>query len=79
MKTTDYRAVIQAAEHVMSATSPDALRHVREAKGLPVAQWATDTEVTRQPVYHLWERGTRRPRGIAALACTDALAGVRST
>jgi DNA-binding transcriptional regulator YiaG len=78
MNMTDYRAVIQAAEHVVSAAGPDALRHVREAKGRSVAQWATDLEVSRQAVY-LWERGARRPRGIAALAYTDALAGLRST
>jgi len=78
MKTSDYRAVIQAAEHVVAAAGPDALRHVREARGRSIQQWATELEVSRQAVY-LWEQGSRRPRGIAALAYTDALAGLRST
>jgi DNA-binding transcriptional regulator YiaG len=78
MNIAEYRAVILAAEHVVSAAGPDALKNVREAQGRSVQQWAADLEVTRQAVY-LWERGARRPRGVAALAYTDALAGLRST
>jgi DNA-binding transcriptional regulator YiaG len=78
MNTTEYRTVIHAAEHVVAAAGPDALKHVREAQGRSVQQWAADLEVTRQAVY-LWERGARLPRGIAALAYIDALAGSRSS
>jgi DNA-binding transcriptional regulator YiaG len=78
MNTTEYRTVIRAAERVVSAAGPGALRQVREAQGRSVQQWAADLEVTRQAVY-LWERGARLPRGVAALAYTDALAGLRSS